>query len=88
MKKSIQECINILKDGGTTINHEEKDSFVRVKRNECSTYIKKEQVIIKGECSNPNHSSRNALISVYDALSGKLKGIIISIIYFQLMNIN
>lgn len=75
MNKSINDCIKLLKDGETTINHQDKDTNVEVKHTQSATYLKKEKVLIKGERNNLKQMSRKALISAFDVFSNMPKGI-------------
>ena len=53
---------------------QDKDQGNGVKHTRCSTFIKKKQLLVKGECDNPKFQKRNAMIVFFDPSTGEFKG--------------
>jgi hypothetical protein len=74
MSKPIDQCVQIIKQNETTLNHKEQQESVGMSQNFSSTFIKDKNVIVKAEYNNPKSSSRSAVITLFDAKSNKLRG--------------
>ena len=59
---------------GSLVTHEDTDRRNGVHHIKCSTFIKKRQLLAKGECGNPKSEERNAMIVLFDPKTGRFKG--------------
>lgn len=73
MSQDINHLIKPVIYNGKIVNHKVTDGSLRVSGFNCSTYIQKERVLVKGECYNMNYS-RNKLLVFFDLGTGKVKG--------------
>lgn len=72
MNEDINDLIKPVICNGEIVNHVVTDPGIRVDNFYSSTYIEKEQILVKGEYKNVY--SRNALLMFFDLLTGKVKG--------------
>ena len=73
MGNHIKSIVKPVKKKGKTITHQDT-SIRRVSNYRCSTFIKKKNIIVKGEYINKYRGKRNAMILLFDLESGNLKG--------------
>ena len=58
---------------GENVTHKVYEPYLDVDHFRCSTYIEKQEVLVKGEYKNCNET-RGALLVFFDLLTGKVKG--------------
>ena len=71
----ITDLLSTFYHNGALVTHQETDKSIGLKHTYCSTFIKKRNLLVKGECDNPKSSQRNAMIVLYDPKTGQFKGI-------------
>ena len=72
MSQDINALIKPVKRNGIVVTHKVTNRNLRVFDFQCSTYIEKHKILVKGEYYNI--CSRNALLVFFDLLSGTVKG--------------
>ena len=72
MSQDINHLIKPVMKNGEVVNHKVSDCRRRVLEFQCSTYIEKENILVKGEYNNI--CSRNALLVFFDLRTGTVKG--------------
>ena len=59
---------------GALVTHQDKDQTNGLEHTSCSTFIKKRQLLVKGEWRNSKSKERNAMIVLIDPKTGDFKG--------------
>ena len=73
MIKNINDFIKPVIKNGQLIFHKETDLSLEVKNFRCSTFISKENILVRGENNNMDET-RGALILFFDFETGKILG--------------
>ena len=73
MNKKIKDLIKPIHTEEKLLTHEETDPKQPAMQYFCSTYIQKQNILIKGECQNGD-KSRGAQVVLCDPETGELKG--------------
>ena len=73
MQNNIQGLIKPVKKNGKVLTHQDT-SKEGVTEYRCSTFIKKKNVLVKGEYENKHKDKRNAIIVLIDSDSGNIVG--------------
>ena len=73
MQINIEGLVKPVEKNGKVITHRDT-SFSGVSHYHCSTFIKKKNVLVKGEWNNGYGKKRNAMILLFDCESGNFIG--------------
>lgn len=73
MPKNIHSLLKPARINGKVLSYQDT-SEDSVAHYFCSTFIKKKNLLLKGEWRNEHHSNRNALVVLFDADTGKVRG--------------
>ena len=66
--------IKRIHEEGKLVNYKDTDSTLGVTQYFCSTHIKEEKLLIKGEAYSPKSAERKALIVFFDSKTGEVQG--------------
>ena len=72
----VSDFIKTIQNEGKCINHKDTDSGFEVTNYWCSTFIRKEKLLVKGEYANPQSKTRKAMIVLFDSKTGDVKGLV------------
>ena len=79
----VSDRIKGIQKEGKFVNYKDTDSSVGVQHYYCSTHIRKKNMLVRGEYSNPKSGARKALIVFLDSKTGEVKGMCV----FDLINL-
>ena len=72
--KHVTNQIKGIQKKGKLLHYKDTDSSSGVTNYFCSTHIKKQKMLVKGEYGNPQCKSRKALLVFFDSKTGEVKG--------------
>ena len=70
----VSDRIKRIHKEGKLVNYKDTDSTLGVTQYFCSTHVKEENLLIKGEAYSTKSTERNALIVFFDSKTGEVKG--------------
>ena len=73
MTKNIKNLIKPVKSNGKLVTHEVTDPSLKIRNYKCSTFIQKQQILVKGEWGDFN-VSRGPFLIFFDLKTEKVKG--------------
>ena len=74
MTQTINDLFKTIHKNGTLVTHQETDQGVGLTHTFCSVFIKKKNILIKGERDNPKLSKRNAVFALLDPQNNEVLG--------------
>ena len=73
MSEDIDDFIKPVKNKDKLVTHKVTDLSLGLKNYRCSTFIERENIVVKGEWDNEDES-RKALVVFFDSQTGKFVG--------------
>lgn len=73
MEKNIDELVKPVEKNGKVLTLQDTSEEGPTWYN-CSTFIEKKKVLVRGECKKDDTYNRNAMIVLFDAESGEVLG--------------
>ena len=74
MSQNISKLFTTIQKHGKIITLKEPDPKIGVAHTDCSTFIRRKQLLVRGERNNPKPNSRKALLVFCDPESAEIKG--------------
>ena len=81
MTKQIDQLIKKMHDNGKLLSLQSQDSQNGVKHNWTSCYVKKKQMIVRGEHGKPSSLSRNALLTLTNGKTNQVMGMLYVVLF-------